>query len=171
MASHAYNLRRSRSRNYRELSNVNLPRSARITQKDKLYPVEVVERAGSRVKIHYIGYDDSSDEWREVSDIITSHADPGNSNRNIAQLHPYSLYQELAIKIKQALTCGRKQSPLWALIACCLEVAFKWLELQQGVYKEVNGIQLNVTLILIPFWDTIGITEESIHMETMLTLH
>jgi len=119
MASHTYKLRSGKSKNYKELANVNLPRFARITQGRKLYPIEVVERAGPRVKIHYIGYDDSSDEWRELSDIVTSHRDPVNSHRNrmnsnrcIAQVQLYSLYQELAIKIKQALTCGRKQSPL-----------------------------------------------------------
>ena len=144
MASHTYNLRSAKSRNYRELSNVNLPRFARITQRHKLYPIEVVERAGPRVKIHYVGYDDSSDEWRELSDIVTSHRDPVNSHRNrmnsnrcIAQVQLYSLYQELAIKIKQAPLVKINMS----LIACCLEVAFKQLELQQGVYKEVRGIK------------------------------
>ena len=36
---------------------------------DKLYPLQ---RAGSSVKVYYIGYDDSSDEWHELSDIVTT---------------------------------------------------------------------------------------------------
>ena len=30
---------------------------------DNLYPIEVIEKVGSRVKIHYTGYE--SDKWRE----------------------------------------------------------------------------------------------------------
>ena len=36
---------------------------------DKLY---LLQRAGSRVKVYYIGYDDSSDEWHKLSDIVTT---------------------------------------------------------------------------------------------------
>ena len=64
MASHTYSLTTSRNRNYKDLSDVHLPRVTRSahTPRDKLYPVEVVQTAGSRVKVHYIGYYDSSDE-------------------------------------------------------------------------------------------------------------
>ena len=64
MASHAYSLRTSRNRNYKDLCVVHLPRVTRSvhTPRDKLYPVEVVQRVGSTVKVHHIGYDDSSDE-------------------------------------------------------------------------------------------------------------
>ena len=37
---------------------------------DKLYPVEVTERALNRVKIHYIGYGSDDDEWRDADDIV-----------------------------------------------------------------------------------------------------
>ena len=37
-------------------------------QTDKLYPVEVVETDGSKVKIHYVGYADHHNEWREAEE-------------------------------------------------------------------------------------------------------
>ena len=72
-----------------------------------------MQRAGSRVKVHYIGYDDSSDEWHELGDIVTTNRrDPTNTRNSITQVQLYSLYKELGIKIKQALVYGRKQSPV-----------------------------------------------------------
>ena len=90
MASHGYRLRASRNRNYRDLSDVHLPRVTRSVhkQRDKLYPVEVVQRAKSRVKMHYIGYDDSSDEWHELGDIVTTNRrDPINTRKSVTQVH------------------------------------------------------------------------------------
>ena len=100
MAGHVYCLRTSRNRNYRDLSDVHLPRVTRSVhkQRDKLYPVEVVQRAGSRVKVHYIGYDDSSDEWYELGDIVTT-----NRRDPVTQVQPYSLYKELGIKSSKPL--------------------------------------------------------------------
>lgn len=49
-----------------------LPRSsntARNRGRNYLYEVEVVEEEQYRVKIHYVGYDSSSDEWIRKSDI------------------------------------------------------------------------------------------------------
>ena len=110
-----YSLRRKRSKNYREMNDLDLPRSKRTSSKSKLYPISVVERDGSRVKIHYVGYSDSYDEWREVSDIVSPSPEPsspsGSSQTTQPIQQPYSLYKELSIKIKQLLTSGRKQSP------------------------------------------------------------
>ena len=39
--------------------------------KEKLYPIEVVEREGERVKIHYIGCGADEGEWREASELGT----------------------------------------------------------------------------------------------------
>ena len=113
--NHDYNLRRKHSKNYRQMSDVDLPRPKRTSSRNKLYPISIVERDGSRVKIHYVGYNDGYDEWREVGDIVPPSAEPGNpsggsqTRQTIQQ--QYSLYKELSIKIKQFLTCGRKQSP------------------------------------------------------------
>ena len=110
-----YSLRRKCSKNYREMNDLDLPRSKRTSSKSKLYPISVVERDGSRVKIHYVGYSDSYDEWREVSDIVSPSPEPsspsGSSQTAQPIQQPYSLYKELSIKMKQLLTSGRKQSP------------------------------------------------------------
>ena len=83
----------------------------------KLYPIEVVESAGSKVRIHYIGYDDSTDEWRESTELVqltstrTPRVSTNSNTQSMQPIQPFSLYNELRIKIKQALVCGRKQSP------------------------------------------------------------
>ena len=115
-----YNLRSgTNKRDYKQMNDIVLPRVKR-ERRDKLYPIEVVERKGSRVKIHYVGYNDDSDEWRESSDIVPLSI-PNNSSSTTVNtsnipvppaVQPYSLYNELGIKIKQSLTCGRKDSPL-----------------------------------------------------------
>ena len=65
----AYNLRNSGPKNYK--ADVRLPRATRTTRatKDELYPVEVVARDGDKVKVHYIGYGDEDDEWRDIAEI------------------------------------------------------------------------------------------------------
>ena len=115
-----------------------------------------MQRAGSRVKVHYIGYNDSSDEWHELGDIVTTNTrDPANTRKCITQVQPYSLYKKLGIKIKQALVCGRKQSPVVKISFGFDYLLFKGglqqLELQQDVCRDINGIKLNVILTLIPF--------------------
>ena len=52
-----YNLRDRVGRNYREFSTVKLPRVNKVSTVSKLYPIEVVESDGSKVRIHYIGYE------------------------------------------------------------------------------------------------------------------
>ena len=61
--AHRYSLRTRRNRDYRKLSTIELPREHKTASQDKLYPIEVIERNGSRAKIHYVGYDSSNDEW------------------------------------------------------------------------------------------------------------
>ena len=47
-----------------------------------------MQKAGSRVKVHYIGYDDSSDECHELGDIVTTNTrDPTNTRKCITQVH------------------------------------------------------------------------------------
>ena len=65
-----YNLRSDRPRiNYKALLEPKLPKltassGGRASRKidTQLYPVEVVETEGTRVKIHYVGYADKHDE-------------------------------------------------------------------------------------------------------------
>ena len=60
-----YDLRSERPRvNYKTLLEQNLPKltGGQVSRRtDKLYPVEVVETDGAKVKIHYIRYSDKHD--------------------------------------------------------------------------------------------------------------
>ena len=74
---------------YRKLSDLKLPRALKVKSDDRLYPVEIVDREDHRVKIHYLGYDSSYDEWREQDDVVplTSPAIAENS-----QILLYSIF-------------------------------------------------------------------------------
>ena len=67
-----YNLRNSHHKwNYKQINDIALPRIKRSRERrDKLYPIEVVERQGSRVTIYCVGYNDDNDEWQEFSEIV-----------------------------------------------------------------------------------------------------
>ena len=58
--------------NYKEMSEVRLPRAKRVQKggDDKLYPIEIIDSERDRVKVHYVGYDSSYDEWRESGDVV-----------------------------------------------------------------------------------------------------
>lgn len=115
---------------YSELSDVKLPREkkakvAKEADRDKLYPVEIVEQDDSngRFKVHYIGYSSQYDEWRDNSDVISLNCehtsqesmDPESaraSETNVSLLFPpFSLYNELSVKVKCALSSRRKENP------------------------------------------------------------
>ena len=116
--AHNYSLRTRRGRDYRQLSTIELPREHKTSSQDKLYLIEVLERDGSRAKIHYVGYDSSDDEWCDVNEIVglpSTSSSKGESSNNIPIHLPYNVYNELLIKIKQSLIFGRKQSPLVAI--------------------------------------------------------
>ena len=60
--------------NYKELSQLNLPKSSikrRRKVSKKLYPISVIEKQENRVKMHYIGYEDHFDEWRYEAEVET----------------------------------------------------------------------------------------------------
>ena len=104
MANH-YNLRAS-SKNYRELTAIKLPKACKTSRKDKLYPIEVVETDGCRGRIHYVGYNDSFDEWRDLSELVDIPSHPSHNSASVIHdtpIQPYNLYNELRLKIKHAL--------------------------------------------------------------------
>ncbi len=75
-----YNLRtNNKRRDYREMVTVELPRPERVgksnAKRNELYKVEVLERHGDRVRVHYTGYSSSHDEWRHEDDLETLEAD------------------------------------------------------------------------------------------------
>ena len=66
-----YNLRKRERQDYRKLTDIQLPKQTKGSKiRKKLYPIKVVESEGEQVKIHYIGYGDNEDEWREVSELV-----------------------------------------------------------------------------------------------------
>ena len=96
---------------YRQLSDersAKSPKRKRADQSDTLYPVTVLEDDGSRYRVHYVGYSDSYDEWKDYSDVEARNdcdVDEGDNT-------PFSLYRKLANKIKASLKSGRKESPI-----------------------------------------------------------
>ena len=85
-----------------------VPRRSRKREQhtDNLYPVTVLENNGSRCKVHYIGYSDSHDEWKDYDDLESLNLSDDYS------VAPFSLYRELASRIKTSLNSGRKESPV-----------------------------------------------------------
>ena len=106
MAAHGYQTRGKRV-DYKELNKV-LPRAIR-EKKSRLYSVEIVERnvLAGKVKIHYVGYSSSDDEWRDAADVV----DLCEAQPSYLISPSFSLYQELALMIKASLQSSRKESP------------------------------------------------------------
>ena len=127
----AATLRTKCRKNYRELADIKLPKAKKQTQKtscSQLYPVDVVERGeNGRVNVHYIGFSQEFDEWREPSDIVPLELDE-SSDPNSPVLLPFSLYFELDNTIKKALNSGRKESP-----HVRIEMAFDKLQFTGGL--------------------------------------
>lgn len=101
----AYNLRNSKRKNYK--ADVKLPRATRTTQAtkvDELYPVEVIARDGDKVKIHYIGYGDEDDEWRDTAEIVETQPD-------VEPYVPFDVHRELAYQIALALNSKHRSEP------------------------------------------------------------
>lgn len=120
----AYELRRRSRKDYKELGDVKLPRLPRAKPKDDdLYPIEVVERSGQRVKVHYIGYSEDTDEWKEAGDIIDL---PPTQREGPYQ--PFEHHRELAYQIKLALNSGHGRDP-----SVRLEVPFDKLLFEGGL--------------------------------------
>lgn len=70
----AYSLRNREIKNYKELTQLKLPRIQRRSQKNTtLYELEVVDEDAytNRVKVHCIGYGSDDDGWRDRSEIVT----------------------------------------------------------------------------------------------------
>ena len=80
-------------------------RDTDVSDDGAFYPVRLVERDGTRVLIHYVGYDPHFDEWREEKDLV-------NMPSPCLTDECYDLHQDLALKIKSSLTSKRKSNPL-----------------------------------------------------------
>ena len=84
-------------------TNVKLPRASKRKRNadDELYRIEVLEEKEERVKVHYIGWSEEYDEWRDRADIVLPPA----------PYVPYDPNRELAYRIKQALNSSTRQEP------------------------------------------------------------
>ena len=92
---------------YRKIGDIQLPRAARRSRKDdELYPIEVIERVGERVKIHYVGYGNEDDEWRDASELVEL-----QGSKKADAYVPFEFHKELAYHIKAALKSGNRQDP------------------------------------------------------------
>ena len=133
---------------YKELANCTIPISYRNgnavkrqkVKKKELYPVDVLERgAGGRVKVHYIGYKNNYDEWKDETELETIEEDCEESEPSVTELlEPYSLYKDLGVKIKKALSCNRTTSPQIKLV-----MPFDILMFNGGL--RTSGIPTKVT--------------------------
>jgi len=132
MANSSYNLRQQAVRDYRQITSLKLPREGKRKAAHKLYPIEVVARRGSQVRIHYIGYGTEYDEWRESNDLVCTQTSNNTINTNYHTtgtiIQPYNLHAELRVKIKQALVCGKKQSP-----SVSIDMGFDFLIFKGGL--------------------------------------
>ena len=108
--------RRSKRRlDYRQLADIRLPRATKRPNKaptNDLFPVIIRERNDSQVKVDYVGYSSSYDEWKDVSELETiGAAEAEEQSAAPTPYQPFSLYKDLRIKIKLAMSCSRKASP------------------------------------------------------------
>ena len=128
---------------YRVLADVRLPKHARVSKpantngsSEKLYRLQVLEsdEANALVKVRYVGYDSSYDEWRPASEIIDlteedntvneSSINPCSAVRVQQEFYSptvknFSLYEELRFKIKSLLVSSRRGDP-----NCCVSMPF-----------------------------------------------
>ena len=58
-----------RAVNYKDLEKIKLPKVSVCKPKDKLYPVTVLEHDADKVKVHYVGFSEDHDEWREENEL------------------------------------------------------------------------------------------------------
>ena len=109
----AYNLRDQGAKNYKQLEEVSLTQAQRVKAADPnaLYRIKVLERRDDHVKVHWIGYTHKNDEWIAADSLTT--LDEGAEGTDVLQLErysPFNIHEELAYRIKAALTSGTKDS-------------------------------------------------------------
>ena len=141
-------LRAEKQVNYREVNDVCLPRAERAhnTTCNGLFPVCVLEKEDTHVKIHYVGYLSVHNEWREESELESleaseaSHSEGRSCGRS--SFYPFSLSKNLMIKIKQLLSCSRRSSPTLKIVVPFDAIQFNGgLKLLGTPSKKVQGIQ------------------------------
>ena len=102
--------RRKRPLDYRQLADIWLPRATRRSHHkttSDLFPVTIRERNDTgRVKVHYVGYSSSYDDWKDGGELEILEAEPHYVP--FTPFQPFSLYKDLCLQIKLAMSCSRK---------------------------------------------------------------
>ena len=143
--------------NYHDFLKVNLKGSRMCSRasrrktaasRDRLYPIKVVQTDGDRVKVHYIGYSDIYDEWKnkdELEDLTptTSGATAESSGTSTSSSYqPYSLHEDLEFRVKKSITCSRTASPKVVIVMPIDVLLFNGgLKMAGKPTKKVGGVQ------------------------------
>ena len=104
--------------NYKELASLKIPCNVkrRKVNSKELYLVDILEREEGRVRVHYIGYESTHDEWKDEAELEVLEEDSEEPEPSEELLEPYSLYKDLGVRIKKALSCNRVGSPQIRLV-------------------------------------------------------
>ena len=73
----------------------------------KLYPVEILQTEGDRVKVHYAGYSSVHDEWKKTNELEVLQATSRPAAVNY-MYKPFNHHNLLGYEIKLALKGSRK---------------------------------------------------------------
>lgn len=155
---------------YRVLADVRVPKRVKSNHpasrqptesSEKLYRLEVLESDATNklVKVRYIGYDSSYDEWRPATDIIDLTEDTisdsshltvaAGSCESFVRVQPsvknFSLFEELRFRIKSLLVSTRKGDP-----NCCVSMPFDEVHFE-GLIRRRRGANIQSISILYPF--------------------
>ena len=107
-------MRKQPRKDYKSLADVKLPKAKHVRQGGAstrgLYPVEIVDEDDSQYKVHYIGYSNSYGEWKTCEELVR--LDSTKSSAPDSIIEQFSLYKELAHRIKATLKSTRKESPM-----------------------------------------------------------
>lgn len=126
-------------------SNIPCSKRRKSKPKDELFPIEVVDEDASRYKVHYVGFSSTHDEWtskEEVVDLASGEDSDSLNDKTCMAADRFSLYRELATKIKLALNSSRKESPEVRIDMPFDKIEFQGGLMQCGVKKRyIRGIQ------------------------------
>ena len=87
-------------------------RSSKPKKQQELFTIEILEESSTEYKVHYVDYDSSHDEWKDKDEIVDFPHGSEEETVTGCQVERFSLYQELAVKIKASLNSSRKESPV-----------------------------------------------------------
>ena len=84
--------------NYKELSCFKMPRLCNkkpIKVTEQLYAVNVLEKKDGHVKLHYIGYEDRFDEWRDEAELEMLDQEAEETQPSVEQPEVFETYSFL----------------------------------------------------------------------------